>query len=128
MYYSVSDTGKLGKRKSEFSYQESNPRPSNIITSSDALPLSYRRLVGAKAIKLRLKICHHISINICYQNSCCFYLIERTLNGQFFSWMYRYEGWVAGYQAAYDTAKSKLIANNFSFGYRSDDFNIHSSV
>ena len=29
------------------------------------------------------------------------------------SWNSRYEGWVAGYQAAYDTAKSKLIANNF---------------
>lgn len=39
-----------------------------------------------------------------------------------------YEGWVAGYQAAYDTAKSKLTANNFSFGYRSDDFNIYTSV
>lgn len=39
-----------------------------------------------------------------------------------------YEGWHAGYQAAYDTAKSKLIANNFSLGYRSDDFQIHSSV
>ena len=42
--------------------------------------------------------------------------------------IWRYEGWVAGYQAAYDTANSKLIANNFSFGYRSSDFNIHSSV
>ncbi|PFX17934.1 Voltage-dependent anion-selective channel protein 2 [Stylophora pistillata] len=39
-----------------------------------------------------------------------------------------YEGWVAGYQAAYDTAKSKLIGNNFSFGYRGGDFHIHSSV
>ncbi|XP_031562895.1 voltage-dependent anion-selective channel protein 2-like [Actinia tenebrosa] len=39
-----------------------------------------------------------------------------------------YEGWVAGYQAAYDTSKSKLIANNFSLGYRSSDFQIHSSV
>ena len=33
-----------------FSQQESNLRPK--ITSSDALPRSYRRLVGAKAIKL----------------------------------------------------------------------------
>ena len=40
----------------------------------------------------------------------------------------RYEGWIAGYQAAYDTAKSKLIANNFALGYRANDFNIHSSV
>ena len=45
------DTGTLGKRNSEFSQQESNLRPSDS-TSSDALPLSYRRLVGAKAIKL----------------------------------------------------------------------------
>lgn len=46
----------------------------------------------------------------------------------FFCFNCRYEGWVAGYQAAYDTAKSKLTANNFSFGYRSDDFNIYTSV
>ena len=44
------DTGILRKRNSEFSQQESNLRPP--ITSSDALPLSYRRLVGAEAIKL----------------------------------------------------------------------------
>ena len=42
------DTGKLGKRNSECSYQESDLS----ITGSDALPLSYRRLAGAKAIKL----------------------------------------------------------------------------
>ena len=41
MYFSVNDTGKLGKRKSQCSYQE-----------SDALPLSYRRLVGTKVINL----------------------------------------------------------------------------
>ena len=29
MYYSVSDTSILGKRKSEYSYQESNLRPSD---------------------------------------------------------------------------------------------------
>ena len=47
------DTGKLGKRNSEFSYQELNLRLSAglPITNLDALPLSYRRLVGAKAIK-----------------------------------------------------------------------------
>ena len=43
IFFSVSDTGILGKRNSEFSQQETNLRP------SDALPLSYRRLVGAKA-------------------------------------------------------------------------------
>ena len=44
MYYSVSDTGKLRKGV--------EPTEELPITSSDALPLSYRRLVGAKAIKL----------------------------------------------------------------------------
>ena len=39
------DTGKLGKRNSECFYQESNL--SLPFTSSDALPLSYRRLMGA---------------------------------------------------------------------------------
>ena len=52
----VSNTGILGKRKSECFYQESNLRCSDLIlescTSDDALPLSYRSLVGAKAIKL----------------------------------------------------------------------------
>ena len=54
MYYSVNDTGKLGKRKSECSYQELNLRPSDYLSSSDALPVtcSYRRLVGAKALSL----------------------------------------------------------------------------
>ena len=51
------DTGILGKRNSEYSQQESStPNRSRTydlpITSSDALPLSYRRLVGAKAIEL----------------------------------------------------------------------------
>ena len=37
---------------SECSYQELNLQEDFLITSSDALPLSYRRLVGAEAIKL----------------------------------------------------------------------------
>ena len=44
MCYLVNDTGILGKRKRECSYQESNLRPSDYY-SSEALPLSYRRLV-----------------------------------------------------------------------------------
>ena len=45
MYYLVSDT--------RIDYSEKKIRVSDLpITSLDALPLSYRRLVGAKAIKL----------------------------------------------------------------------------
>lgn len=39
-----------------------------------------------------------------------------------------YEGWLAGYQLAFDTAKSKLTQNNFAFGYRASDFQLHTSM
>ena len=48
MYYMVSDTGKLGNPGAPIRSRTLDFP----ITSSDALPLSYRRLVGAKAIKL----------------------------------------------------------------------------
>ena len=39
-----------------------------------------------------------------------------------------YEGWLAGYQLAFDTAKSKLTKNNFALGYKAGDFQLHTSV
>lgn len=39
-----------------------------------------------------------------------------------------YEGWLAGYQMAFDTAKSKLIQNNFALGYKAGDFQLHTNV
>ncbi|XP_041792167.1 voltage-dependent anion-selective channel protein 3 isoform X1 [Chelmon rostratus] len=39
-----------------------------------------------------------------------------------------YEGWLAGYQLAFDTAKSKLTQNNFALGYKAGDFQLHTSV
>ncbi|XP_077570686.1 voltage-dependent anion-selective channel protein 3 [Stigmatopora nigra] len=39
-----------------------------------------------------------------------------------------YEGWMAGYQVAFDTAKSKLTMNNFALGYRAPDFQLHTNV
>ncbi|KAL3975574.1 [histone H3]-lysine4 N-trimethyltransferase PRDM7/9 [Sarotherodon galilaeus] len=39
-----------------------------------------------------------------------------------------FEGWLAGYQMAFDTAKSKLIKNNFALGYKAGDFQLHTSV
>lgn len=39
-----------------------------------------------------------------------------------------FEGWLAGYQMAFDTAKSKLIKNNFALGYKTGDFQLHTSV
>ncbi|PIK61879.1 putative voltage-dependent anion-selective channel protein 2-like [Apostichopus japonicus] len=39
-----------------------------------------------------------------------------------------YEGWLAGYQFAFDSSKSKLTKNNFALGYKTDDFQLHASV
>ncbi|KAK2147656.1 hypothetical protein LSH36_543g05016 [Paralvinella palmiformis] len=39
-----------------------------------------------------------------------------------------YSGWLAGYQFAFDTSKSKLARSNFAVGYSTDDFTLHTSV
>ncbi|XP_028835655.1 voltage-dependent anion-selective channel protein 2 [Denticeps clupeoides] len=39
-----------------------------------------------------------------------------------------YEGWLAGYQMAFDTNKSKLVQNNFALGFRAEDFQLHTHV
>lgn len=39
-----------------------------------------------------------------------------------------YNGWLAGYQMAFDTAKSKLAKSNFAVGYTSGDFTLHTCV
>lgn len=39
-----------------------------------------------------------------------------------------YSGWLAGYQFAFDTSKSKLSRSNFAVGYSTDDFTLHTSV
>ncbi|MEJ1284954.1 voltage-dependent anion channel 3 [Cricetulus griseus] len=39
-----------------------------------------------------------------------------------------FEGWLAGYQMSFDTAKSKLSQNNFALGYKAEDFQLHTHV
>ncbi|XP_014677311.1 PREDICTED: voltage-dependent anion-selective channel protein 2-like [Priapulus caudatus] len=39
-----------------------------------------------------------------------------------------HNGWLAGYQASFDTAKSTLTRNNFAIGYATDDFVLHTNV
>jgi len=39
-----------------------------------------------------------------------------------------YEGWLAGYQMAFDTAKSKLTQNNFALARIAGDFQLHTNV
>ncbi|XP_053675888.1 voltage-dependent anion-selective channel-like isoform X2 [Anopheles nili] len=39
-----------------------------------------------------------------------------------------YQGWLAGYQVAFDSQKSKVTANNFALGYSAGDFVLHTNV
>jgi hypothetical protein len=39
-----------------------------------------------------------------------------------------YNGFLAGYQMAFDTAKSRLSRNNFAVGYKAGDFTLHTAV
>ena len=39
-----------------------------------------------------------------------------------------HKGWLAGLQMVYDSSKSKLIKNNFSLGYSTGDFVLHSNI
>uniref|UniRef100_A0A8C2MA07 Non-selective voltage-gated ion channel VDAC3 n=1 Tax=Cricetulus griseus TaxID=10029 RepID=A0A8C2MA07_CRIGR len=39
-----------------------------------------------------------------------------------------FEGWLAGCQKSFDTAKSKLSQNNFALGYKAEDFQLHTHV
>jgi len=39
-----------------------------------------------------------------------------------------WEGWLAGYQSAFDTQKAKLVTNNFAIGYTNKDIAVHTNV
>ncbi|KAJ8932688.1 hypothetical protein NQ318_000604 [Aromia moschata] len=39
-----------------------------------------------------------------------------------------HQGWLAGYQAAFDTDKSKITKNNFALGFSTTDFVLHTCV
>lgn len=39
-----------------------------------------------------------------------------------------YEGWLAGYQMTFDSAKSKMTRSNFAIGFKTEDFQLHTHV
>ncbi|CAG4960125.1 unnamed protein product [Parnassius apollo] len=40
----------------------------------------------------------------------------------------KYQGWLAGTNAQFDTQKGKISKNNFAFGYHTSDFALHTNV
>ncbi|EPY73799.1 voltage-dependent anion channel 2 isoform 1-like protein [Camelus ferus] len=53
---------------------------------------------------------------------------EITIEAQICQAVFGYEGWLAGYQMTFDSAKSKLARNNFAVGSRTGGFQLHSNV
>uniref|UniRef100_A0A2K5S890 Non-selective voltage-gated ion channel VDAC1 n=1 Tax=Cebus imitator TaxID=2715852 RepID=A0A2K5S890_CEBIM len=39
-----------------------------------------------------------------------------------------YEGWLAGHQMSFETAKSQVTQSNFAVGYKTDEFQLHTDV
>lgn len=39
-----------------------------------------------------------------------------------------YQGWLGGYQTAFDSKETKLVKNNFALGYTANDFTLHTAV
>nr|XP_061807248.1 voltage-dependent anion-selective channel protein 2-like isoform X2 [Nerophis lumbriciformis] len=39
-----------------------------------------------------------------------------------------YEGWLAGYQMSFDSAKSRMLQSNFAIGYKTGDFQLHTNA
>ncbi|XP_032995977.1 voltage-dependent anion-selective channel protein 1 [Lacerta agilis] len=39
-----------------------------------------------------------------------------------------FEGWLAGYQMTFETAKSRITQSNFAVGYKTDEFQLHTNV
>ncbi|KAM8973623.1 non-selective voltage-gated ion channel VDAC1 [Pelodytes ibericus] len=42
--------------------------------------------------------------------------------------VFGYEGWLAGYQMTFESAKSKVSQSNFAVGYKTDEFQLHTNV
>lgn len=71
-------------------------------------------------------------VKTAYKQDCChvtgdvdFDFAGPTIKG---SAVFAYKGWHAGYQASYDTANSKLTANNASLAYKEGDFVLHTGI
>ncbi|KAH0629772.1 hypothetical protein JD844_012134 [Phrynosoma platyrhinos] len=44
------------------------------------------------------------------------------------AFVFGYEGWLAGYQMTFETAKSRVTQSNFAVGYKTDEFQLHTNV
>lgn len=77
---------------------------------------------GKKSAELRTAYTHekaHIETNVAFDPS------GPILNGAI---VLGHQGWLAGYQYVFNTAKSELTKNNFAVGFRAKDFTLHANM
>ena len=86
------------------------------------LDSSFSPATGAKAGKVKAELKH----DCCTLNSD----VDLNLGGPMVnaSAVIGHNGWLAGYQMAFDTSKSKLTKNNFGLGYANGDFVLHTNI
>ncbi len=83
---------------------------------------SFSPATGQKSGKVKAELKH----NLCTMNGDVdLNMGGPTVNG---SAVIGHNGWLAGYQMAFDTSKSKLTKNNFGLGYATKDFVLHTNV
>lgn len=86
------------------------------------LDTTFAPITGKKSLKVKAA---HQSDYLHANGDVDFDIAGPTVNG---SAVFAYKGWHAGYQASYDTANSKLAANNVSLTYKNDDLVLHSGI
>ena len=58
----------------------------------------------------------------------CHVIFREMSHDLSYVYSFRYNGWYAGYQMAYNTSNTKLEANNVAGGYQGSDFTVHGSL
>jgi voltage-dependent anion channel protein 2 len=83
---------------------------------------SFSPATGAKSGKVKAELKH----DMCTLNSD----VDLNMGGPMVnaSAVIGHGGWLAGYQMAFDTSKSKLTKNNFGVGFSTKDFTLHTNV
>jgi len=75
-----------------------------------------------KTAELRTAYTHdkaHVETNVAFDNA------GPILNGAI---VLGYQGWLAGYQYVYSTAKAALTKNNFAAGFKGKDFTLFANL
>ncbi|CAF3664601.1 unnamed protein product [Rotaria sordida] len=77
---------------------------------------------GKKTAELRTTYTHdraHVETNVAFDNN------GPILNGAI---VVGHQGWLAGYQYVFNTARSLLTKNNFSVGFKAKDFTLYANM